>query len=211
MNPANQDPGNDSIIMRTLVWWVESNISATTSPEGSRPCGHVVRNDGGVWRLAFALQRGPGKRQKHFVDVDPMGTRTDRYPLTRLGPGVWDISRPVHVEKQFQGFLTLCDVPDPAPWEVGYIPPAIAAKKPGDIVIKMKEPTQQELGELAGGWVQKIAASCPYPGMTGYAVVLGRPDVTIFMSAASSAKAHAEFRSAIVAHLSKPVPAEELS
>ena len=205
MNPANQDPGNDSILMRTLVWWVESNVSATTSPEGSRPCGHISRMDGGIWKLAFCLQRGPGKRQKHFVAVDPMGTRTDRYPLNRLGPGVWDIARPVHVEKQFQGFVTVCGVPDPAPWEAGYIPPAIAAPKPGDVVIKTKEPSEQDLGELAGAWVKKIAESCQYPDMTGYAVVLGRANVLIFMSAASDAKTHGEFRTAIIKHLSKPV------
>jgi len=203
---GSQDPGNDSILMRTLVWWVESNISATTSPEGSRPCGHISRMEGGIWKLAFALQRGPGKRQKHFVPVDPMGTRTDRYPLNRLGPGVWDIARPVHVEKQFQGFVTVCGVPDPAPWEVGYIPPVLAPPKPGDVVIKTKEPSEQDLGELAGAWVKKIVDSCPY-AMTGYAVVLGRPNTTIFMSAAANPKAHAEFRAAIVKHLAKPVPA----
>ena len=160
-----KDPGDDSIIMRAIVHWVDSNISATTSPEGSRPCGHIARADGGAWRLALAIQRGPKKRQRHWIDVDPMGTRPDRWPLCHLGPGVWDVSKSVHVEGQMHAFLTIVGVPEPAPWELR------------DVTIKLKDPTVEDLGDFTKHWLTRIIGACPFSNTSLGLVVHRKPTV----------------------------------
>jgi hypothetical protein len=190
-----QDPGDDTVILRTLVHWVDSNIAATTSPSMSRPCGHIARDAKGVWRLAMAVQRGPTKRQRHFIDVDPMGTREDRWPLHKLSPGVWDISKSVYIEGQMHAFITVVGIPDPAPWEAGYV------QKSGT-VISIKDPTPAELGDFAGMWTKKIIESSTFKGITGYAVVLSRADTLVFMAATEPGGGPA-FRAALMKHLTE--------
>lgn len=116
---GGKDPGDDTVVGRVYAHWVREVRDVTRAPEGDRARAHVHRQDGGAWELAFSLDRGPGKRQVHFVCVDPDAVREDRWPLLQLAPGVWDLPRSVHVPGQFHGFVTLLGVPEPAPWQRG--------------------------------------------------------------------------------------------
>ena len=117
LGPRN-DPGDDSVVMRVHARWVGS--TTTVMQEASGPSiGHVLRRHDGIWQLAFAVQRGLTRRQRHFVEVDPDNVRRDRWGLVKLAPGVWDVAESIVVPGQFHGFVTLLGVPDPAPWESG--------------------------------------------------------------------------------------------
>jgi hypothetical protein len=185
------DPCDDTVLMRTIVHWVGSNIEATTSPKGSRPCGHIARARDGAWRLAFAVQRGE-KRQVHFIDVDPMGTRADRWPIYQLGPGVWDLSKSVHAEGQYHGFVTVVGVPDPAPWEKG------------EIVIASKEPTPDELVMFAKTWLERTAGAMPFTRTSLGLAIYRRPNIA-FLAVNETVEASAEFRAGLVDHLTRKV------
>jgi hypothetical protein len=187
---VSSDPGNDSIIMRLIVHWVDSPELAVTS--SGAPHGCISRDKVGTWRLAFAVQRGKKRRQRHFVDVDPMGTRQDRWPLHRLGAGVWDLSKSVHVAGQFHGFVTLVGVPDPAPWE--------ASARPS-VIVAVKDPSPAEIGEFAGQWVAKIAEACKFSGVRGLAVVIDHQQVLALMTATASPDGGKELRAALLKHL----------
>lgn len=113
--PDVQDPGDDSVVLRVHSRWAQS-VQAVTQAMMGPPVSHVWRDEEGKWQLALSLQRGK-KRQRHFLDVDPDGTRQDRWGLMKLAPGVWDIPVSVVVPGQFHAFVTLVNVPDPAPWE----------------------------------------------------------------------------------------------
>lgn len=111
-----EDPCDSSVVLRAHLRWLNSVADVTGSMAGP-PVGHVWRGDDGVWQLAFAVQRGRGRRQRHFIVVDPDGVRQDRWGLLKLGPGIWDVPESVFVEGQIHAFITLTGVPDPAPWE----------------------------------------------------------------------------------------------
>ena len=185
------DPGDDSVVMRTIIYWVENNVLATTSPKGSRPCGHIERSKFGVWRLAFAVQRGAERRQVHFIDVDPMGTRSDRWPLYRLGPGVWDISKSIHVDGQFHGFVTVVGVPEPAPWETEHEP-----------VVRSKETTGDDLVAFAKTWIERAAKAMPFTRTSLGFVIYRRPNIAL-LAMNESPEASAEFHEALLDHLRK--------
>ena len=110
-----EDPGDHTVVIRAHLHWKGSVGDVLGSPAGSA-VGHVSRQPDGAWQLAFAVQRGPKKRQRHFVSVDPDATRKDRWHLQKLGPGVWDVTPSIFFEGQFHGFVTLIGVPEPAPW-----------------------------------------------------------------------------------------------
>ena len=112
---AAQDPGDASAVLRVYLKWCDS-VSGVLGRTKGTP-GHIWRKPDGTWELVFAVQRSPTRRQRHFVCVDPDATRTDRWPLMKLGPGAWDIPISIHVPDQFHGFVTLVGAPDPAPWE----------------------------------------------------------------------------------------------
>ena len=189
---APVDPGDDTILLRIIVHWVNGNIEATTSPDGSRPCGHIGRDKDGAWRLAFAVPRGEA-RQRHFIDVDPMGTRDDRWPLYRLGPGVWDSSKPVHIEGQFRGFVTVVGVPEPAPWEV-----------PEGVLVKVKEPRAEDLVEFVKAVLTRATHAMPFEHTSLGVAIYHRPNI-VFVSVNESAQMHAEFKAGIIQHLKRAV------
>lgn len=128
---TTEDPGDDSVVTRVYLAWVPSTeiaLATVAKPNGevdtaAPPLGHIARDENGAWRLAFAVQRGPKRRQRHFALVNPFAfvpgaiARNDRWPLLKLAPGVWDVAKSIHVAGQFHGFVTLVGVPDPAPWE----------------------------------------------------------------------------------------------
>ena len=109
-----QDPGDDSVILRVYLQW-RNSLEEVNDPTSGKPYGHIHRLPIGVWQLAFSLNRGE-KRQQLQVVVDPDAVRSDRLPLKKLARGVWDVSLSVNIENEFNGFLTLLDVPDPPPW-----------------------------------------------------------------------------------------------
>ena len=110
------DPGDDSVVLRVHLRWLPCVQDVMSSTSGLA-VGHIFRDDAGAWHLAFAVQRGVLRRQRHFVDVDPDGCHADRWGLTRLGPGVWDVKESIVVPGQIHAFVTLVGVPCPAPWE----------------------------------------------------------------------------------------------
>lgn len=110
------DPGDASVVLRLHLRWVPS-VKDVTSAMAGVPLGHVWRTEEGKWELAFSLDRGKMKRQRHFVDVDPDGVRKDRWGLVKLAPGVWDVPVSIVVPDQIHAFVTVTGVPDPAPWE----------------------------------------------------------------------------------------------
>jgi hypothetical protein len=69
------------------------------------------------WQLVFAVDRGKDRRQRHFVSVDPDAVQSDRWHLVKLGPTAWDIPQSIFVAGQIHAFVTIVDVPSPAPWE----------------------------------------------------------------------------------------------
>lgn len=98
-----QDPGNDTVVLRVYLTWCDTAREALESP--LRGCVH--RLDDGTWQLSFSVPRA-NRLQRHFVEVDPDGVRAERWLITKLSPGVWDLPR----------YVTLGGVPDPAPWEL---------------------------------------------------------------------------------------------
>lgn len=108
---VDHDPGDDSVILRAYLHWHESPMSLTVGGGW----GRVVRNTD-EWILLANVPRDR-RRQHHFIPVD-VGAEIHKshWQLVRLGPGVWDISPSVHVPGQLHAFLTLVDVPEPAPW-----------------------------------------------------------------------------------------------
>ena len=110
------DPGDDSVILRVHLRWVDTVPLVMTPPSGP-PVGTVWRRADGIWELVFSISRGPRNiRQRHFVAIDPMGTRRDCWQMIRLGPGVWDLDPSLHVPTQIHAFLVLIGAPEPAPW-----------------------------------------------------------------------------------------------
>lgn len=117
-----EDPGDDTGILRCYLWWREigevtrSVLKPSESPE--KDFGAVRRLTSGEWELVAAVQRGPTRRQIHFVAVSTDAIeRRDRWRLVKLAPGVWDVPVSVHVPGQMHAFMTLLEVPEPAPWE----------------------------------------------------------------------------------------------
>lgn len=112
---VREDPGDASAVLRVYARWAKSVPEVAGSPTGPALC-HVWRDEEGKWQLALSVQRGK-RRQRHFLDVDPDNTRKDRWGLMKLAPGVWDLPQSVLVPDQIHAFVTLVEVPDPAPWE----------------------------------------------------------------------------------------------
>ena len=113
---VKEDPGDDSVVLRAYLHWA-SDAMARSTGAGWGCIGHPEDD---VWLLLVNLPRGPAarpRRQHHFIPVD-VGAELDKshWQLVRLGPGVWDISPSVVVQGQLHAFLTLVDVPEPAPW-----------------------------------------------------------------------------------------------
>jgi hypothetical protein len=52
-----------------------------------------------------------------YVPRPPTPTKMKHWGLTKLGPSVWAVSPSIHLPGTFHGYVTLCEVPDPAPWE----------------------------------------------------------------------------------------------
>ena len=109
------DPGDASVVIRVHARWAKSVPEVLGSPTGPALC-HVWRDEEGKWQLAFSVQRDK-LRQRHFMDVDPDGLRENRWALLKLAPGVWDVLPSIVVPDQIHAFVTLVNVPDPAPWE----------------------------------------------------------------------------------------------
>jgi len=112
---APPDPGDDTGILRAYLHWVGSVAEVTRSPAGAA-LGCVYKMDE-HWNLVFAIDRGPSRRQRHFVQLSLAEDDAEGWPLVKLAPGVWDIPTSIHIEGQFHGFVTLLGVPSPAPWE----------------------------------------------------------------------------------------------
>ena len=113
------DPGDDTVVLRVIAWWHESTTAVLSSSSGP-DAAHVTRQDDGGWELVLAVQRSDDaqRRQRHFVEVVTDGVvRPDRWQLVKLGPGVWDVLPSIHVPGQMHAFVTIVEVPDPAPWE----------------------------------------------------------------------------------------------
>ncbi len=115
--PQGQDPGDDRAVLRVYLRWAVSARDALGLPHGSPPAGHIHDPMGRGLELAFSIDRGPGRRQRHFVAVSCDSVVPSRWLLQRLAPGVWDVPTSIHVPGQFHGFVTLLGVPEPAPWE----------------------------------------------------------------------------------------------
>lgn len=52
-----------------------------------------------------------------YTPGPPAPAKMKHWGLTKLGPSVWTVSPSVHLPDAFHGYVTLCEVPDPAPWE----------------------------------------------------------------------------------------------
>lgn len=50
------------------------------------------------------------------LDGKPEDGPPPRFVMYRLGPGVWKITPSLYVPTMVHGYLTLVDVPEPAPW-----------------------------------------------------------------------------------------------
>lgn len=110
------DPGNDSVIFRIYLKWVPK-IEEAIGPTIKDARGCVHRPRGESWQLVCTIPRGT-RQQVHFIDVNVDGIcRADRWDLVKLAPTVWDIPMSVHVPGQLHAYITLLNVPDPAPWE----------------------------------------------------------------------------------------------
>lgn len=114
---VKEDPGDDSVVLRVHARWFDTAQAVLNAVRGIPPVGHIRRRDDGAWELVLSLDRGPTRRQRHFIVVDPDGVRADRWPLMKLAPGVWDLPKSVHVPGQIHAFVTLRNAPSPAPWE----------------------------------------------------------------------------------------------
>ncbi len=113
--PRTDDPGDASVVIRTYLQWVDSTEAVTQSRTGEGKA-HVAHQADGL-QLCFAVQRGPKKRQVHFVNVSTDLLQLDSWGLIKLGPGIWDVAQSIYVEGQIHAFITILHVPDPAPWE----------------------------------------------------------------------------------------------
>lgn len=114
------DPGDDTVVCRVVARYV---VTAEEALKGDvlRSLASVMspqQRVDGAWTLCVSVPRQGGARvQRHFVEIDVDGfRRAGRWSLVRLGPGVWDVEPSVVVPGQFHGYITLVDVPEPAPW-----------------------------------------------------------------------------------------------
>jgi hypothetical protein len=119
---VSRDPGDASVVLRVLLQWVDTPEEVTRAAQNEPPLGHVQKEAEGSLLLLWSVPRGNGKRQRFFTHVDQIESgvarREDRWPLMRLGPGVWDVSTSIFVEGQVHAFVTLVNVPEPPPWSL---------------------------------------------------------------------------------------------
>lgn len=108
------DPGDDSGIFHAILSWEKDAMEQRSLAVGH--LGFVKRADDGAWMLFVNVNRTK-KRQYHFFQIDPTGSRADCWKLLRLGSGAWTVLPSVHVPGQMHAFLTLTNVPEPPPWK----------------------------------------------------------------------------------------------
>lgn len=108
-----KDPGDDSVILRVHAKWLASYDEVMQSMSNA---AHILRKPDGSWQLALLVRR-PNERQLQNLLVSPDVAREGRWQLVKLGPGTWDLPQAVSVEGKLHAFVTLCGVPNPAPWE----------------------------------------------------------------------------------------------
>lgn len=53
-----------------------------------------------------------------IIPGPPPPPRMKAWGLTKLGDSVWAVAPSIHLPGAFHGYVVLCDVPNPAPWEV---------------------------------------------------------------------------------------------
>jgi hypothetical protein len=108
------DPGDDSVILRTVVLWCDRVEDVLKAEFGSLAAGTIRRREDGQLEAVLSFDRNVERRQRqrHFVALT-------RHPhaLQRLDRYTWDISPSVHFPGQYHGFVTLVGVPVPEPWE----------------------------------------------------------------------------------------------
>jgi len=118
---------SNTILLLTTRWTETPMVDTRKEPL----C--VVRPDlAGGWSLllVFPKEKGPPFAMNCPVrpgepDGDPImqgdrvvGFTMRRWGLRRLGPGVWALDPSIHEHNVLHAYVVLCDVPDPAPWEV---------------------------------------------------------------------------------------------
>lgn len=52
-----------------------------------------------------------------IILATPQPAKMRHWGLVKLGPSVWAVTPSVHLPDAFHGYVTLCEVPEPAPWE----------------------------------------------------------------------------------------------
>ena len=113
---VSNDPVDASVVLRVLLQYVGTPEEVTRAKSGP-PMGYIRREEDRSLLLMWSVPRGNGKRQQFFTQVDCIEAhRKDRWPLLRLGPGVWDVPTSIFVEGQIHAFVTLVGVPEPPPW-----------------------------------------------------------------------------------------------
>ncbi len=105
---VNEDPGDDSVVLRIYLQWVDSPGKAMSAKDG--PSVGCIVDGGDSARLCMNLDRG-NKRQHHFVDLGAAG-----WDIVQCGPHVWDIPQSISAPGQLHAFVSIIGVPDPAPW-----------------------------------------------------------------------------------------------
>lgn len=65
----------------------------------------------------FALEEAP--RSSLILIPGASGPpKMKHWGLTKLGGDVWAVSPSIHLPSAFHGYVTLCAVPNPPPWEI---------------------------------------------------------------------------------------------
>ena len=108
---------SDVVLDIVLRWaWAE-----TIGALGARVMADEPGNPESAWKLWFVTKNHRGEyvslsARVHFEGKPEEGPPA-RFVLGKLGPRVWKLAPSVLEQGRLHAYLTIVDVPDPAPWE----------------------------------------------------------------------------------------------
>lgn len=111
-------------VSHLLVQWDAAAMAVRSGgPVGVISWPDASRGGSPVWYLFLNLPMSDGARLPITIGVNPGGPcigpteRPERYGVRRLGSGVWTLEPTLVVPDVMHAFVTITNVPDPAPWE----------------------------------------------------------------------------------------------
>lgn len=109
-------PCYDRGILHLIASW-----STTPMSDRGSPTVRVVKNPSG-WELILASETTTQRREMFPVPitlgaVPVVGSDNPVWTLEKLGAGVWAVLPSLHFQGVIHAYVTIKNVPEPAPWE----------------------------------------------------------------------------------------------